>query len=859
MAVSEQEPYKEYIANGVTQSFELKFDCENQSHLRVRIDDVEAALGSWSLVNGVVVFGTAPSDGKKITIQRNTPFARSTSFQSYDNSFRPETLNKDLDRIWLKLQELGITDHLTTLYVQKLHNEQWQYFDDKDQIIKNIIADLRNYVNQQDSDINSSISNLKSYLDQQDNNQKSYFENLIGQQGVSLQQLDNYYKHLLQGIANIAAEKGWLASLVTDASGKSQQDINNNTAYFYRTVTEMIADIKLSDGVIVGTKGYHNIFDDGGAIYLISAVATDYSIPLANGLHAVFRDTFDIRKFGIVSNATLDQTENLLRMRNYADTRIYEIDFLNFDLMSPKCINFTTSRGAILKGLYFNHVHKLKNAKFFHDKTEQLYHGATPLQFTPKNDGVGLFELENIRFDLYVPNFKIISGDGDGRFHGFLALLHKDFPLSWPSSIQYKTGYSFKFNGIYADTPAVTSTLALTFRVREIDFKNMFGEYWAYYTTHFADRVTGENIHVIFRDDLHIESGRLLVTSAIHEEQEVGVADFVYSQEYQKFKDVSCTKYSTGEQHVVYKRQIMGTPSLGFFKVENCPSKVQWTALGQRLVIDKVELVNCTGIVNVSCSANDIHVERSALKDLMLTNSSATFGKVTFSNSSFDYQFTYNAVLIPRLIINDCSIPKENTNGIVRSNALINKIEIDGLSIEGGRVFECDFDEVIAKNLVYSNTNINRGFVRTGTRSTKSRVNIDSMTSNVLQTGTATIVETTEGNPIDAVVNNSTFQLIPRFNVSSTGSLVYANNYPQLGGTKTFDPPIILAGGILFTEVTANGLKVGDIVEASITQYHDDIDVTAKVRADNIVTVKLKNTGANTIDLPSGTLTVKKI
>ncbi|HCM31825.1 MAG TPA: hypothetical protein DIC32_10175 [Acinetobacter radioresistens] len=74
----------------------------------------------------------------------------------------------------------------------------------------------------------NSINSLRTHVDQQDNNRNSYFENLISRQGVSLQQLDSYYKHLLQGMANIAADKGGLASLVTDASGKSQQEINDS-------------------------------------------------------------------------------------------------------------------------------------------------------------------------------------------------------------------------------------------------------------------------------------------------------------------------------------------------------------------------------------------------------------------------------------------------------------------------------------------------------------------------------------------------------------------------------------------------------------------------------------------------------
>ena len=63
------------------------------------------------------------------------------------------------------------------------------------------------------------------------------------------------------------------------------------------TIADLLTIQNLKGGQIVRTKGYHSIFDDGGATYLISSTATDYSIPLANGLHAVFRDTFDIRKF----------------------------------------------------------------------------------------------------------------------------------------------------------------------------------------------------------------------------------------------------------------------------------------------------------------------------------------------------------------------------------------------------------------------------------------------------------------------------------------------------------------------------------------------------------------------------------
>lgn len=123
MAVQPQTPYIEHIANGTATGFNLGFDCDDQDHLIVLVDDAEPAVGSWSLVGGAVVFGAAPTSGNKITIQRNTPFERKRDYQSYDNSFRPPVVNKDFDLIWLKTQELGVADWLLSNKIQKFRDD----------------------------------------------------------------------------------------------------------------------------------------------------------------------------------------------------------------------------------------------------------------------------------------------------------------------------------------------------------------------------------------------------------------------------------------------------------------------------------------------------------------------------------------------------------------------------------------------------------------------------------------------------------------------------------------------------------------------------------------------------------------
>lgn len=240
MAVQPQTPYKEYTANGSTNSFALEFDCENQNHLIVLVDDIEPVVGAWSLIGGAVVFGTAPTNGKKITIQRNTPFRRDEDFQSYDNSFRPPGVNKGFDKIWLKLQELGVAD--------------W--------ILSNRIDALKSYVNQQDGILQDNIDSLKNYVDDKDDELRNYLLNAIQEQGVALDQLEEYYSYLMQQLAQVAIDRGWAASFIVSADGSTQQEINDFGGAKWRDKPlgyKLGATVKLMNGDIVKSTVPNNI------------------------------------------------------------------------------------------------------------------------------------------------------------------------------------------------------------------------------------------------------------------------------------------------------------------------------------------------------------------------------------------------------------------------------------------------------------------------------------------------------------------------------------------------------------------------------------------------------------------------
>lgn len=212
MAVPEQTPYIEHTGNGVTTSFSLGFQCESKDHLIVLVDEIEPPIATWSLSGGNVVFTIAPAAGKKITLQRNTPFGRTTNYQSFNNSFRPQTINIDFDRLWLKLQELGVANWL-----------------------------------------------LKQYVDKKDDELKSFLLEEIRKQGVALDQLDEYYNYLMQRLAQIAVDKGWDASFVVDGN-ENQHQINSSLIRTVKTTNDLLLIKKPKNKQIIHVESIQKTF-----------------------------------------------------------------------------------------------------------------------------------------------------------------------------------------------------------------------------------------------------------------------------------------------------------------------------------------------------------------------------------------------------------------------------------------------------------------------------------------------------------------------------------------------------------------------------------------------------------------------
>lgn len=107
MTVENTVPYEKYITNGSDSVYTLSYYVEDKDHLFIKLDDTVVSKNEYSYIqsSNSVQFNTILPANQKLEIFRKTELERTTNYESYNNTFRPEVLNKDLDKIWLNLQE----------------------------------------------------------------------------------------------------------------------------------------------------------------------------------------------------------------------------------------------------------------------------------------------------------------------------------------------------------------------------------------------------------------------------------------------------------------------------------------------------------------------------------------------------------------------------------------------------------------------------------------------------------------------------------------------------------------------------------------------------------------------------------
>lgn len=110
MTVQATIPYQSYIANGEDIDFYFNFYVENIENLVVKINGEVVGHGSYIYLEeeNAIQLIEPPEANQVIELFRHTALEREIDYDTYTNRLRPETLNKDLDKIWLNLQEQAL-------------------------------------------------------------------------------------------------------------------------------------------------------------------------------------------------------------------------------------------------------------------------------------------------------------------------------------------------------------------------------------------------------------------------------------------------------------------------------------------------------------------------------------------------------------------------------------------------------------------------------------------------------------------------------------------------------------------------------------------------------------------------------
>ena len=535
-------------------------------------------------------------------------------------------------------------------------------------------------------------------------------EVVAGEVVVSWKDLDTL---IMEGIAGKVQTTD-----VVDSSGVSQEEINTDirneldqkTTRTFKKIADLVADTKLKNGQYVNTLSYNTTGDGGGAFYLVSNTATDYSIPLANDLHAVFSDSFDIRKFGIRDSATLDQSAELLRMRNYADSREYVIDFHGFSIMTPDILAGVAGGiqniGAA-NGLWFENVHKIKNVVFYNDKAKRLNTGKCQLIFCPTviptTDKI--FVLDNVTFDPWVDNYQAFTddyaGQYDGMRHGFFIHPKNGWNTLFDvNQKDYSTNYHLVIKNVKFLSSAYSYNITQAgLRFRSVTVDGLHGDAILGLNLDCVElRVKNSSCNV--RYDL-VETGRLMVSDFFHYEPE-------HSGEYDTFKEGlifnydlidldNCRVTSISKEGLAKKSgQLVKTHPIGIshfkdIKINNCNGNAEF--IGSTASYDNTEVTNCkdhiwvayhqgatVGSVSIKNSIYGFKSPTNTLIGTFLTGAGTTVDTFEFKEVEFldwiGYAEGKNLAKVNHFTLDNVKIPNTKTR-----SSFINNIEISNVEV----------------------------------------------------------------------------------------------------------------------------------------------------------------------------------
>ena len=299
MTVENQIPYQGYTANGEQVDFALSFYVENKGNFFVKVNDAVVTVDDYSYNNltNSIRFHTAPTKDSHIEVERVTSADRSVSYATFNNSFRPEVLNHDIDRIWRKLQELGYADSVLFLRLAKEiadriagdKNLQKQIDDLDIQVHKNT-ADIEDNKNQ----INELITNLSKEI-------------------ADRIQADKILKEMFLTIVDEAINEGTVNALAIIS---------------VESVDHML-ELRVWDGRIVYLKSFYTDRGEGGGIFIYDAkrAKENDTGTVFNGWVRLETNTLNPEMFGAKGDYVADESLIFKKLFEQSKTKPINVAF----------------------------------------------------------------------------------------------------------------------------------------------------------------------------------------------------------------------------------------------------------------------------------------------------------------------------------------------------------------------------------------------------------------------------------------------------------------------------------------------------------------------------------------------------
>lgn len=221
MSVTNNTPIATYVADGLKTSFALTFEVEGKDNIRVSANNLLVSKNdyNYSSTTNSINFYQPVASGTEIKIERITDLERSEDYTAFSNSFRPETLNYDFNRIWRALQERGVqnSEALTAL-INTLSTLSEHDRTVLDAVQEQALKDIK-----QDTGVADLI---KSEAEARKKSDEAY--NLLAalEAGKTLPELKEYVDKIL-GIQNPNLLTGITSRLIVDhETGETQKQIN---------------------------------------------------------------------------------------------------------------------------------------------------------------------------------------------------------------------------------------------------------------------------------------------------------------------------------------------------------------------------------------------------------------------------------------------------------------------------------------------------------------------------------------------------------------------------------------------------------------------------------------------------------